>query len=95
MAGYAEISVSADRAGEEVPGSKELSMFLPGLFWHLFYSKQSRITDVHTFPFVRDRTPAMSDPQKYTIGWICAITTKAIAARAFLDEEYDGPRQVA
>ncbi len=37
----------------------------------------------------------MSDPQKYTVGWICAITTESVAARAFLDEEHDGPCQVA
>ncbi|KAH7007957.1 uncharacterized protein B0I36DRAFT_378693 [Microdochium trichocladiopsis] len=37
----------------------------------------------------------MSDPQKYTVGWICAITTESVAARAFLDEEHDGPCQVS
>ncbi|KAL2170892.1 hypothetical protein VTG60DRAFT_4296 [Thermothelomyces hinnuleus] len=37
----------------------------------------------------------MSDPRKYTVGWICAITTEAVAARAFLDEEHDGPSTVA
>ncbi|KAL2140769.1 hypothetical protein VTI28DRAFT_3283 [Corynascus sepedonium] len=37
----------------------------------------------------------MSDPDKYTVGWICAITTEFVAARAFLDEEHDGPCQVA
>ena len=37
----------------------------------------------------------MSDPQAYTVGWICAITTESVAARAFLDEEHDGPRKVA
>ncbi|KAL2201539.1 hypothetical protein P885DRAFT_26407 [Corynascus similis CBS 632.67] len=37
----------------------------------------------------------MSDPEKYTVGWICAITTEFVAARAFLDEEHDGPCQVA
>lgn len=25
----------------------------------------------------------------YTIGWICAVVTEVVAARAFLDEEYD------
>lgn len=30
----------------------------------------------------------MSDPNKYTVGWICAIPTEAVAARAFLDEEH-------
>ncbi|KAM0284034.1 hypothetical protein ACHAQH_002229 [Verticillium albo-atrum] len=37
----------------------------------------------------------MSDPQTYTVGWICAITTEFVAAQAFLDEEHDGPRHVA
>jgi nucleoside phosphorylase len=37
----------------------------------------------------------MSDPEQYTVGWICAISTEAVAARAFLEEEHDGPRQVA
>ncbi|KAK3363906.1 ankyrin repeat protein [Lasiosphaeria hispida] len=37
----------------------------------------------------------MADPQKYTVGWICAITTESVAARAFLDEEHDGRCQVA
>ncbi|KAG9881940.1 purine and uridine phosphorylase, partial [Aureobasidium melanogenum] len=33
----------------------------------------------------------MSDPQQYTVGWICAITTEYTAARQFLDEEHDRP----
>jgi nucleoside phosphorylase len=37
----------------------------------------------------------MSDPQLYTVGWICAIATESVAARAFLDEEHDGPSHVA
>ncbi|KAF7547412.1 hypothetical protein G7Z17_g7750 [Cylindrodendrum hubeiense] len=32
----------------------------------------------------------MSDPQKYTVGWICAITTEFIAAQALFDEEDEG-----
>ncbi|KAF7557478.1 hypothetical protein G7Z17_g720 [Cylindrodendrum hubeiense] len=31
------------------------------------------------------------DPQAYTIGWICAISTEYVAARAFLDEEHEVP----
>ncbi|KAI3579684.1 nucleoside phosphorylase domain-containing protein [Fusarium oxysporum f. sp. albedinis] len=31
----------------------------------------------------------------YTIGWICAITTEYVAARAFLDETHDGPEYVS
>ncbi|KAM0322092.1 hypothetical protein ACHAQA_009721 [Verticillium albo-atrum] len=37
----------------------------------------------------------MSDPQKYTVGWICAITTEFVAAQAFLDQEHDAPHHVA
>ncbi|KAJ5115912.1 hypothetical protein N7456_000260 [Penicillium angulare] len=37
----------------------------------------------------------MSDPNNYTVGWICAITTEYVAARAFLDEEHEGPTQLA
>jgi nucleoside phosphorylase len=40
----------------------------------------------------RYRTPpaSMSDPEDYTIGWICAISTEWTTARAFLDEEHKG-----
>lgn len=38
--------------------------------------------------------PTMPDPQSYTVGWICAITTESVAARAFLDEEHDPPSHV-
>ncbi|KAH0027548.1 purine and uridine phosphorylase, partial [Aureobasidium melanogenum] len=37
----------------------------------------------------------MSDPQQYTVGWICAITTELTAARQFLDEEHGCPDHVA
>ncbi|KAK1993616.1 purine and uridine phosphorylase [Colletotrichum falcatum] len=37
----------------------------------------------------------MSDPRKYTIGWICAIPTEFAAARAFLDGEHDEPEAIA
>ena len=37
----------------------------------------------------------MLDPQSYTVGWICAITTEFVAAQAFLDEEHGGPTNVA
>ncbi|KAF4814772.1 hypothetical protein CGCSCA5_v007570 [Colletotrichum siamense] len=37
----------------------------------------------------------MSDPQIYTVGWICAITAKFVAAQAFLNKEHAGPRQTA
>ncbi|KAF7539653.1 hypothetical protein G7054_g1964 [Neopestalotiopsis clavispora] len=37
----------------------------------------------------------MSDPDKYTVGWITAITREFIAAKAFLDEEHEGPRNIS
>ncbi|PHH73516.1 hypothetical protein CDD80_3760 [Ophiocordyceps camponoti-rufipedis] len=36
----------------------------------------------------------MSNPQDYTIGWICAVTVEAVAARAMLDEEHDAPEAI-
>ncbi|KIL93604.1 hypothetical protein FAVG1_03586 [Fusarium avenaceum] len=33
----------------------------------------------------------MSNPEKYTIGWVCALTTEFVAARALLDEKHDQP----
>lgn len=30
----------------------------------------------------------MSDPNKYTVGWICAVTEEMVAAQAFLDEHH-------
>lgn len=37
----------------------------------------------------------MSDPNDYTIGWICAISTEYVAAQSFLDEEHEGPESVS
>ncbi|KAL6901210.1 nucleoside phosphorylase domain-containing protein [Trichoderma evansii] len=37
----------------------------------------------------------MSDPQNYTVGWICALSTEYTAAQAFLKEAHPGPRYVA
>ncbi|KAI7975373.1 hypothetical protein EIK77_004976 [Talaromyces pinophilus] len=31
----------------------------------------------------------MGDSNKYTIGWICAVTTEYVAAKAFLDKEHE------
>jgi nucleoside phosphorylase len=31
----------------------------------------------------------MGDSNKYTVGWICAITTEYVAAKAFLDREHE------
>ena len=33
----------------------------------------------------------MSDRQKYTVGWICAIHTEMVAATVFLDKEHEKP----
>lgn len=37
----------------------------------------------------------MPDPQIYTVGWICAITTELVAAQSFLDEEHDDTQSAA
>ncbi|KAM0461024.1 hypothetical protein ACHAO4_001823 [Trichoderma viride] len=37
----------------------------------------------------------MPQPDDYTVGWICAIRTEYVAARAFLDEEHEGPTTVS
>ncbi|KAJ5496769.1 hypothetical protein N7463_008756 [Penicillium fimorum] len=33
----------------------------------------------------------MSNPEDYTVGWICAITAEYVAAQVFLDEKHDRP----
>ncbi|RYP63833.1 hypothetical protein DL769_006845 [Monosporascus sp. CRB-8-3] len=37
----------------------------------------------------------MFDPNDYTVGWICALSTEYVAAQAFLDEEHEGPEYVS
>ncbi|CRG86887.1 Ankyrin-3 [Talaromyces islandicus] len=37
----------------------------------------------------------MSNPDEYTVGWICAVSTEYVAARAFLDEEHERPQFVS
>ncbi|KAF4334671.1 purine and uridine phosphorylase [Fusarium beomiforme] len=37
----------------------------------------------------------MSDPNNYTVGWICALATEYVAARAVLDDTHEGPDSVA
>ncbi|TVY67342.1 Vegetative incompatibility protein HET-E-1 [Fusarium oxysporum f. sp. cubense] len=37
----------------------------------------------------------MSNPHKYTVGWICAIATEYLAAQLFLDDEHEGPEFVS
>ncbi|KAL6814076.1 Pfs, NACHT and WD domain protein [Trichoderma camerunense] len=37
----------------------------------------------------------MSNPEDYTVGWICAISTERVAAEAFLDEKHKGPEDVS
>jgi nucleoside phosphorylase len=41
------------------------------------------------------RYVSMSDPAKYVVGWICAITTEYVAAQESLDEEHEGPSLVS
>ncbi|RBA14578.1 hypothetical protein FPRO05_13389 [Fusarium proliferatum] len=37
----------------------------------------------------------MSNPETYTIGWICAITTEFVAARSFFDKEHEALENTA
>lgn len=37
----------------------------------------------------------MSNPHDYTVGWICAITTEYVAARAFLEDKHEKPEYVS
>ena len=37
----------------------------------------------------------MSNPENYTVGWICALITEYVAAQEFLDEEHEAPEFVS
>ncbi|KAL6806061.1 ankyrin repeat-containing domain protein [Trichoderma sp. SZMC 28012] len=37
----------------------------------------------------------MSNPNDYTVGWICAITTEYVAAQAFFDEKHQRPERLS
>ncbi|KAL3468698.1 purine and uridine phosphorylase [Aspergillus californicus] len=37
----------------------------------------------------------MSDPDQYTVGWICALETEYVAARAFLDKKHSRPETLS
>ncbi|KAL7934345.1 putative WD-repeat protein [Trichoderma chlorosporum] len=37
----------------------------------------------------------MSNPNEYTVGWICALHTEYVAAQAVLDEKHDGAEYVS
>jgi nucleoside phosphorylase len=37
----------------------------------------------------------MSNPNDFTVGWICALKTEYVAAQSFLDEEHDGPEYLS
>jgi nucleoside phosphorylase len=37
----------------------------------------------------------MSNPNDYTVGWICAITTEYVAAQVILDEKHEQPKCVS
>jgi nucleoside phosphorylase len=37
----------------------------------------------------------MSDPNNYTVGWICAIKTEYVAAQVFLDDRHNPPSRVS
>jgi nucleoside phosphorylase len=40
------------------------------------------------------REKIMSDPNNYTIGWICALRMEYAAAQEFFDEEHKGPKWI-
>ncbi|KAL5338190.1 nucleoside phosphorylase domain-containing protein [Aspergillus crustosus] len=37
----------------------------------------------------------MSDPDQYTVGWICALEIEYVAARAFLEKVHSGPTRLS
>jgi len=37
----------------------------------------------------------MSNPDNYTVGWICAIKTEYVAAQSFLDKEHERPESMS
>ncbi|KAL2801564.1 hypothetical protein BJX63DRAFT_417100 [Aspergillus granulosus] len=37
----------------------------------------------------------MSDPDQYTVGWICALETEYVAARAFLEKKHSRPEKLS
>ncbi|OHX00888.1 hypothetical protein CSPAE12_00467 [Colletotrichum incanum] len=37
----------------------------------------------------------MSDPNLYTIGWICVFVTEYVAAQVFLDEKHEPPESIS
>ena len=37
----------------------------------------------------------MSNPNDYTVGWICALSIEYVAAQAFLDEKHEGPEYIS
>ncbi|KAL4758915.1 uncharacterized protein BDW70DRAFT_140778 [Aspergillus foveolatus] len=37
----------------------------------------------------------MSDPDRYTVGWICALQTEYVAARAFFDKKHSLPETLS
>ncbi|KAK7990356.1 hypothetical protein PG990_014636 [Apiospora arundinis] len=51
------------------------------------------VTDRHTTGDQRDGdgTKRQLTNEAYKVGWVCAISTEYVAARAFLDDEYESP----
>ncbi|UKZ73631.1 hypothetical protein TrVFT333_001279 [Trichoderma virens FT-333] len=43
----------------------------------------------------RAENKTMPNPEEYTVGWICAISTERVAAEAFLDEKHKGLENVS
>jgi nucleoside phosphorylase len=54
------------------------------------YKKPKVVLREISLPYLRPyHSASMSNPNDYTVGWICAISTEHVAALAILDEEHE------
>ncbi|KAF6788995.1 Kinesin light chain 5 [Colletotrichum sojae] len=77
---------------------QDIALFLPPYREDEKFTPQSSASNKHLSLFAVAAARGSiygANPLVYTVGWICAITAESVAARAFLDEEHAGPRQVA
>jgi nucleoside phosphorylase len=58
-------------------------------------TKRRRVDDEGDGPIAAGTSKLQFANGDYTVGWICAISTEAVAARAFLDEEHESPQSVS
>ncbi|KAF4963014.1 hypothetical protein FSARC_8924 [Fusarium sarcochroum] len=73
------------------------------------HGSKTKLTDVHVLQSIVEKhrlieplstedkyaKVAFEKLDKYTVGWICAVTTEFVAAQAFLDEEHDQLETIA